>query len=47
MGAIGKRESEHDVVWITLHDRQFKWKKLIIPKVKGYETDFMFIFYVF
>ena len=45
MGAIGKRESKNDVVWITLQARQFKWKKLNIPKVKGYGTDLMSIFY--
>ena len=45
MGAIGKREYEKDVVWITLQDRQFKWKKEIIPKVKGYGSDLMSTFY--
>ena len=45
MGVIGKRESENDVVWITLQDRQFRWNKVNIPKVKGYETEKMSIFY--
>ena len=45
LGAIGKREYENDVVWITLQARQFKWKKVNIPKVKGYGTDAMSIFY--
>ena len=46
LGATGKREYENDVVWITLQARQFKWKKVNIPKVKGYEIDLMSIFYV-
>ena len=45
MGAIGKRDSENDVVWITLQARQLKWRKVNIPKVKGYGTDAMSIFY--
>ena len=45
LGAIGKREYENDVVWITLQYRQFKWKKVKIPKVKGYGTDAMSILY--
>ena len=45
MGAIGKRESENYVWWITLQARQFIWKELIISKVKGYGTDLMSIFY--
>ena len=45
MGAIGKREYDNDVVCITLQTRQFRWKKVNIPKVKGYETDLMSIFY--
>ena len=45
LGAIGKKESENDVVCITLQDRQFKWKKVNIPKVKEYGIDAMSIFY--
>ena len=45
MGAIAKRKSENGVVWITLEARQFKSKKVIIPKVKGDGTDLMSIFY--
>ena len=45
MRAIGKRESENDVMLITLQARQLKWKKVNIPKVKGDETDLMSIFY--
>ena len=45
LGAIGKREYENVVVWITLQARQFKWRKVNISKVKGYGTDFMSIFY--
>ena len=45
LGVIGKREYENDVVWITLQDRQFRWKKLNIPNVKGDGTDAMSIFY--
>ena len=45
MGVIGKREYENYVVWITLQDCQFKWKKVKIPKVKGNGTDAMSIFY--
>ena len=45
LGAIGKMESENDVVWITLKALQFKWKRVNIPKVKGYGTDTMSIFY--
>ena len=45
MGAIGKRESENDVVWITLQSHQFKWKKVKIPKVKVDGTDAMSILY--
>ena len=45
LGAIGKREYENIVVWITLQSCQFKWKKVNIPKVKGYETELMSIFY--
>ena len=32
-------------MWITLQSCQFKWKKVNIPKVKGYGTDAMSIFY--
>ena len=42
---IGKRESENDLVWITLKARQFKWKNLIIIMVKGDVTDLMSIIY--
>ena len=45
MGVIGKMEYENDVVWITIQARQFKWKKVTIPKVKEYWTDLMSIFY--
>ena len=45
LGAFGKRESENDVVCITLQVLQFKWKKVNIPKVKGDGTDLMSIFY--
>ena len=45
LGAFGKMESENDVVWITLKALQFKWKRVNIPKVKGYGTDTMSIFY--
>ena len=45
LGAIGKRESENDVMWITLQYLQFKWNKVNIPKVKGDGTDGMSIFY--
>ena len=45
LGEIGKRESENDVVWITLQDRQFKWKKVTIPKVKEDGTDLIYILY--
>ena len=45
LGEIGKKEYENNVVWITLQARQFKWKKLIIPKVKGDGTDLISIFY--
>ena len=38
-------EYENDVVWIILQARQFKWKKVKIPKVKGYGTDAMSILY--
>ena len=30
LGSIGKRESEDNIVWITLQARQFKWKKVTI-----------------
>ena len=45
MGAIGKRESENDVVWNTMQVHQFKWKKVKIPKVKIDGTDIMSILY--
>ena len=45
MGAIGKRESENDVVWITLQTRQFNWNKVNITKVKGDGTDTLSILY--
>ena len=45
MGTIGKRESENDVVWITIQYHQFRWKKLNIPKVKVYGKEEMSIFY--
>ena len=32
-------------MWITLQARQFRLKKINIPKVKGDETDTMSIFY--
>ena len=43
MGAIGNRESENYVVWITLQSPKFNWKKEKIPKVKGDGTDTMYI----
>ena len=43
VGAIGKKGSENDVVWITLQARQFRWKRVNIPKVKGDGTDAMSI----
>ena len=45
LGAIVKRGSENDVVWITLQARQFNWKKVNIQKVKGDGTEKMYIFY--
>ena len=45
LGEIGKRESENEVVWITLQARKFEWKKVTIPKLKEYETDLVSIFY--
>ena len=45
LGAIGKKESENDVVWIILQARQFKWKNLNILKVKGDGTDARSILY--
>ena len=45
LGAIGKSKSENDVVWITLQDRQFKWKKVNIQKVKRDRTYSISIFY--
>ena len=45
MGAIGKREPENDVMWITLQAHQFKWKELNIPKGKGDGAHLMSIFY--
>ena len=45
LGAIGKRKSENDLVWITLQFRQFNWKKVNITKVKGDGTDAMSILY--
>ena len=45
MGAIGKREYENDMLWIIIQARQFKWKKVNIPKVEGDGTDTMSIFY--
>ena len=45
LGAIEKRESENDVVWITLQSHQFKRKKVNITKVKGYGTDLMSTLY--
>ena len=45
LGMIGKRESENDLVWITLQARQFRWKKVNISKVKGYGKDRMSIIY--
>ena len=38
-------ESENNVVWITFQARQFKWKKLTIPKVKEDGKEYMSIFY--
>ena len=45
MGAIGKRESENEVVWIKLRSRELNWKKVRVTKVKGYGRGLMFIFY--
>ena len=45
LGAIGKMESENDVVWITLQAHQFNWKKVKIPKVKGDGTETISMFY--
>ena len=45
LGAIGKRESENDVIWSTFQVRQFRWKKVKNQKVKGYGTDAMSLFY--
>ena len=45
LGAIGKREYENDVVWITLQACQFNWKKVNIPNLKGYGTYIMYILY--
>ena len=45
LGAFGKRESENDVVCITLQVLQLKWKKVNIPKVNGDGIDLMSIFY--
>ena len=42
---LEKKEYENDVVWITLQARQFRWKKVNIPTVKGDGTDAMSIFY--
>ena len=47
LGAIGKREYENDVVGITLQALLFKWKKVSIPKVKGYGIELMSIFYAY
>ena len=33
------------MVWITLQSRQFKWKKVNVPKLKGSGTYAMSIFY--
>ena len=45
LGAIEKRESENDVMWITLQAHQLKWKKVTITKLKRDGTDLMFILY--
>ena len=45
LGAIGKKESENDVVRITLQSHQFKLNNVIIPKVKGDGTYLMSISY--
>ena len=45
LGAIGKKESENDVVWITLQYRQFRWNNVTITKVKRDGTDLMSISY--
>ena len=45
LGAIGKREYENGVVWITIQAHQLKWEKVINPKVKVCGTDLMSIFY--
>ena len=33
------------MVWITLQARQIRWKKVNIPKVNGYGTEKMYLFY--
>ena len=33
LGAIGKRKSEHEGVWITFQARQFRWKRVNIPEL--------------
>ena len=38
-------ESEKYVVWITLQACQFKWKRVIVQKVKRDGIDLMSIFY--
>ena len=45
LGAIGKMESEDDVVWIIIQARQLKCKKGTIPKIKEDGKDLIFIFY--
>ena len=45
LGLIEKKESENDVVWITLQSNQFKWKNKIISKAQGDGKDLMSIFY--
>ena len=45
LGAIGKRESENVVVWITLQSLQFNWKNVNIKKVYRDGTYTMSMFY--
>ena len=45
MRAIEKKESENDVVCITLQAQQFKWKNVTIAKLKVDGAKLMSIFY--
>ena len=45
IGAIGKRETEDDVVWISLATSHFKWKDVVIPTIESDESDLMSTFY--